>query len=142
MTSRTDSRRVSSSAPPGSSNAAPASRSCRFARTRRWAIAASEAEQRAGDLRDAEAADGLEAERDPRVPGQRRVAAQEDHPQLVVSQEAVERDRIGGQRVAGAGDLGRDLAGAAAERAVAAQGVERAVSGHAQEPRAGVVGNA
>ena len=43
MTSSTDSRRDSSSAPPGSSNVAPASRSCRFARTRRWAIAASEA---------------------------------------------------------------------------------------------------
>jgi hypothetical protein len=99
-------------------------------------------EQRAGDLRDAEAADGLQTEGDPRVAGQRRMAAEKDHPQLVVAEGPVDGERAGVERVGRAGDLGRDLRDAPAERHVAAQGIERAVPGDAQEPRRGIVGNA
>ena len=94
----------------------------------------------AGDLGDAEAADDLEGEGHPRVARHGRLAADEDHAELVVERLVVWVD--GG--VAG-GQSGRPAAERlllAGEVGVAPQEVERAVLRHLHQPAAGVVRHA
>ncbi len=91
-------------------------------------------EKRAGDLGDAEAADGFQAERDACVGWQRRMAAHEHHPQLIVFDR-----RVGGLHGRRPLQLVCDLVGSRRERGMAPEHVERAVSRDAEEPSAGIL---
>ena len=95
-------------------------------------------EEGASDLGDAEAADCLQAEGDTRVLRQRRMAAHEHHPQLVV----FDRRSLG--RVAGdrSFELPLNLRRPSAERRVPAQDVEGAIAGDAEQPAARVLRHA
>ena len=69
------------------------------------------------------------------------MAAHEDHAQLIVSKPLLDVG-VGGRRRRGARQLGDELIGLVAERAVAAHGVDRDVVRDAKEPSRRVVGHA
>ena len=97
-------------------------------------------EERPRDLARAETAGGFEAERDARLPRQRRMAAHEDHSQLIVSKLAV--IRVGEGLRCGPRQLGDDRIGFGCERSVASHGVDRNVVCHAEEPAGRIAGRA
>jgi hypothetical protein len=94
-------------------------------------------EEGAGDLAHAESAHGFQAQGDARVARDLRMAAHEDHAQLVVAkllfQVGVVRRR--GRRL---GEFGHDRVGLLAEQAVAAHRVDGDIVGYAEEPCSGV----
>ena len=95
-------------------------------------------QERAGDFADAEAADNLQAERHAGIARERRMAAHENHPELVVPKLLADAGIVRGvsRRACQLADNGLRLV---AEDLVAPQGVNGHVVRDAKQPAGGVV---
>ena len=88
-------------------------------------------QKRARDLAHAEAADRFEAQRQARVPGDLRMAAHENHPQLVVAKLLLEIRISGVNRLA---ELGDRRIGLLDNHALPPNRVDRGIVRDAEEP--------